>query len=647
MCLALIVAAGAVSPGVAGCGSSSRTGSVDATGDAGTAQLDAGGDAGAADAPTCPASCDDKNDCTIDSCDPLTYQCVHAPVADGTKCEDGNTCTINDICQGGLCFSGPYKSCTAIDHCHEAGVCSPKTGECSNPNSANGKACDDGSKCTYSDQCNAGVCAGTPLVCVGSATCDPASGTCPGFPTALSAQIFENVMGPTNGNGLVRTPDGRIFLAGSFFNTTDLGSGSMTTDVPRGQSNTDLFIAQLDPSAEKALWTQTFPGPQAQYVTTFAANGAGQLGIVGSLNGGFVFATDVPELDALYDGDQYILGASSTDGSGQWARRVNLGTKNLGSTISVGLHGIAGDPQTNAFVVCGTANKDGTDLDPTLKGQWQGGTDVVLARVDGATGATTWATQVGGTNNEDCASVATDAQSNLYVVGSYRFGSVVKFGSLDPLPMVDNPNAAWMLLAKLDSAGHALWARGLGTGQQAIVPTAMLVLGNDDVVLAGAVQSGDLTLEGQGLGGNTFVGRFSGATGHAWIKGIGVAGSGWVVTVTAMAEGADGGVLMTGNYFNSFTLGATTMPAPDTLGGTFVVQLDSNGGVRGAKGYGDPTYGNGAVGVIGRTDGTGDEKDSSLLLTWFQGAMQLGQPVGLLNASSTKTTAMCVAKLAP
>jgi hypothetical protein len=639
------VVAGLALVGLAGCGNSARTPKVDAAGD--TSPTDAVGDSVVTDAPTCPASCDDKNDCTTDSCDPNTFQCVHAPVADGTSCEDGNTCTINDLCQGGLCFSGPYKTCTAIDQCHESGVCSPGTGECSNPNSANGKACDDGLKCTYSDQCNAGVCKGTLLACVGSAICDPDSGSCPGFPTALSAQIFENVEGPSNSNGFVRAPDGRIFVAGSFFSTTDLGSGPITTPPPSDRSTTNIFIAQLDPSTEEALWTQAFLGPQQEYVTAFAVNGAGQFGLVGSFAGAITVGDT--KLKALSAGDQYILGADATNsGMVPWARRTNLiatGDAGGGSLLRTGLRGIAGDPQTSAFVLCGTATTAGTDLEPSLSGKYQGGTDVVLANLNGATGKTNWAIQVGGTNDEDCAAVAMDAQSNTYVLGTYRFGSLVSFPGLAPLPMVGAPRAAWMFLAKLDSSGKGLWLRSFGTGGQAIVPTAVLALGNDDIVVAGTIQYGDLLLDGEDLGGSAaFVGRFSGATGHAWIKGIGKGGN---LTVTALAEGADGGVLLTGNYFNACTLGTTAMPAPAISGGTFAAQLDSNGGVRAAKGYGDPTSGNTAAGVIGWTDGTGDEKDSSLLLISFIGKLNMGPPVGLLSASSITTSAMCVAKLAP
>jgi len=64
-----------------------------------------------------------------------------------------------------------------------------------------------------------------------------------------------------------------------------------------------------------------------------------------------------------------------------------------------------------------------------------------------------------------------DAQSNTYVVGTYRFGSEVTFGNTT-LPMVDHTGpTAWMYLAKVDSDKSWKWAKGIGTGDQSITPT--------------------------------------------------------------------------------------------------------------------------------------------------------------------------------
>jgi hypothetical protein len=53
-------------------------------------------------------------------------------------------------------------TCTALDQCHDPGVCDTGTGTCSNPNKANGSACSDGSACTVGDSCLAGACVGGP-----------------------------------------------------------------------------------------------------------------------------------------------------------------------------------------------------------------------------------------------------------------------------------------------------------------------------------------------------------------------------------------------------------------------------------------------------------------------------------------------------
>jgi hypothetical protein len=96
-------------------------------------------------------------------CDPNTGECSYAPVADGIACNDGDACTQTDSCVAGICTGSNPVSCTSSDSCHEAGVCDPSTGECSDPSAPDGTACSDGDACTLSDACVAGVCtSGSP-----------------------------------------------------------------------------------------------------------------------------------------------------------------------------------------------------------------------------------------------------------------------------------------------------------------------------------------------------------------------------------------------------------------------------------------------------------------------------------------------------
>jgi hypothetical protein len=649
LCATTIVAFSFALVGPAGCGSSASAPSVDAAGEISPAAVDAGVDSVAidaqtvVDAPTCPASCDDTNDCTIDSCDPNTFQCVHTWVADGTSCEDGNACSINDVCQGGLCYSGPYRSCAAIDQCHIAGVCTPKTGKCSNPNSPAGTPCDDGNTCTVGDQCLEGVCAGAVRVCPGQNVCDEATGVCrnpsglPVFPTAISEFVFENAYGPVHGNGLARSPDGSVFAAGSFQDNSDLGSGPVNTSDPRGANNTDVFLARLDPSTGKAIWTQTFGDAMKQDVTSFAVNGGGQIGIVGPLQGEWTVGT--MDLERVLKGDYYVLGASVTDGTGQWARRVNLGGN--GS-----LRAIAGDPNASRFVLCGTTTNAATDLSAALV--WQGGEDIVLASLVAGIGDTGWAQQIGGINDEECQAVAIDGHSNIYLVGSYRFGSTVAIGGLPPLPMVDQTGTAqWLFVAKLDSAGNALWSRYYGQGQQvqtasAVMPAAT-ASGGDGLVLAGTV-TGTSSFAGVTVDSGSFVAMLDGSKGDVlWVRSLGTGGG---ASVTSFSANSVGNIVVAGNYGDALTLGGTVLPRPYNVAGAFVALLDATGNFLAAIGYGDPQYSNQAVGVMTNPTGSGVDKDATLFLASFRTQMELGQPVGTLVASSPQQ-AIAALKLAP
>jgi hypothetical protein len=133
-----------------------------------------------------PIVCDSVDQCLmIGVCDPATGHCSMVMVGDGAACEDGNGCTRNDTCQGGLCVPGAPVVCQPLDQCHAAGACDPGTGACTNPLLENGTACDDGDACTQADVCAEGVCVGAdPVTCTAldqchvAGACDPATGAC-------------------------------------------------------------------------------------------------------------------------------------------------------------------------------------------------------------------------------------------------------------------------------------------------------------------------------------------------------------------------------------------------------------------------------------------------------------------------------------
>jgi hypothetical protein len=129
-------------------------------------------------------SCDDNNDCTMDTCD-LVAGCQNMPLT-GTSCNDNNSCTQTDTCQAGVCTGSNQVSCPGATNCRGAQKCNSATGACEGATQPDGTACDDGNKCNTGDTCQAGVCTAgstvvmcpTPLPCHLMGACIPSSGMC-------------------------------------------------------------------------------------------------------------------------------------------------------------------------------------------------------------------------------------------------------------------------------------------------------------------------------------------------------------------------------------------------------------------------------------------------------------------------------------
>lgn len=115
-------------------------------------------------------------ECWIGFCDPATQGCSANPSKSGTACSDGDACTTADECDGaGTCKPGQPVQCPS-DACN-AGVCSAITGACTLDPSSETTGCDDGQTCTDADHCDGlGKCVGGPwnttCGCNADAMCD-------------------------------------------------------------------------------------------------------------------------------------------------------------------------------------------------------------------------------------------------------------------------------------------------------------------------------------------------------------------------------------------------------------------------------------------------------------------------------------------
>lgn len=135
-----------------------------------------------------------------EKCDGTLFTCpadLHIP--DGSGCDDGSLCTPSDTCQAGVCRGTGTPPCDPIDQCHDRGTCNPLTGACSAPPKTDGSACNDGNACSQTDTCQAGACVGGNYKsCVASDQChtpgcDPSTGACTSTVKADGASCNDGV----------------------------------------------------------------------------------------------------------------------------------------------------------------------------------------------------------------------------------------------------------------------------------------------------------------------------------------------------------------------------------------------------------------------------------------------------------------------
>lgn len=169
---------------------------------------------------TSAIDCNDGNPCTNDSCNPLTG-CAY--VFNTSPCSDGNACTTNDTCNGaGVCMGGSAPVCNDGNLCTDDS-CVPATG-CLFVNNA--ATCNDGNACTINDACSGGACIGGPAMacndnnpCTDDA-CDSGSGC-----------VYVNNTAPCSDLSVCTTVD--VCIGGSCVGSTPLNcndSNACTTD---------------------------------------------------------------------------------------------------------------------------------------------------------------------------------------------------------------------------------------------------------------------------------------------------------------------------------------------------------------------------------------------------------------------------------
>ena len=522
----------------------------------------------------------------------FTFKAAFDPCAaansNGVDCSDGNPCTIGDKCQNQVCVGGAPKSCAAIDSCHKDGVCDQVTGQCSAPVWGDGHVCADKDLCTTGSACTAGVCAGSAKTCQAQDVCH-AAGTC-----SLADGSCSNPAGNENGDCSTSGLN-----ADKCATASTCQAGACLTATSKACTTPGSCHTTVGAACDSATGNCSYPsvldgtvcsGADLCLVSTCSSGTCGQ-GVPTScvasdachVAGSCVSPTGCPAQTVK----DCAWGTSCSLPSGD-CKKTCPAPKYAKQFGVASLSGLAVDPAGNQLVVSSlynTVNFNGASLTSL------GGSDIVLAKLDPATGAVAWTKQFSGSTADE-AGTADQAASGVAVghtligvIGTYSGGLQV--------------NSTTHLVGGADSVDFFMVTDLSGVGQRAIPidtkgGSIQTIAGNpasDDFVLCGYA-SGSMTALGLtatyatgDTGADIVIAKVDGTTGiQRWAHqytGVGTA------FCNAVAMDANGVVYASGTFNGTST--GTGLPTTYTSAvlAIWVAEFDTTGAISVIKSYTD------------------------------------------------------------
>ena len=337
---------------------------------------------------------------------------------------------------------------------------------------------------------------------------------------------------------------GNVLVAGNFAGAIDFGSNGGPLVSAGG---TDVFVAKLDPSGGY-VWANGYGDHTNQGATGVAVDTAENATIVGYYNGTIDFGGG-PLVST--GGTNLFAVELSQSGGHVWSE--GFGNSGLASATGVVVDG--SNQLATAVLLTGYCS-GAVDFGDAGTATAMFGSDAVVAKLAGNSGAAVWLDSAGATEvGASGSSVAVGRDGNVFAIGD--FGGQISFGG-SPL-QASGSQDVWLL--SVTSSGSYGWSKQFGMGGTfnsafgigvAVDPFGnVVVTGN----FSGAVDLGGSALASTGT--DVFLGKLDASGTHVWSQRFGALTSATpgVAWPGGVAADAAANVVIAGRFSGSIDFG--------------------------------------------------------------------------------------------
>ncbi|HSD13510.1 MAG TPA: T9SS type A sorting domain-containing protein [Flavobacterium sp.] len=246
--------------------------------------------------------------------------------------------------------------------------------------------------------------------------------------------------------------NGEIYVSGHFQGTVDFDPSVATANlVCTGYLYSDMFIAKYDNNGNY-IWAKAIGGDNGwEYTHSLAVKSNGELCITGRFNGIADFDPSAATVNLTNTGnDDIFIAKYDTNGNYLWAKSMQAS-----ESYSLALNSIGEIYITGNFI-------NTVDFDPsaaTANLTAAGNNDIFFAKYDN-NGNYLWAKAIGGTSSDVGLFLVLNSSNEIYITGYFR--DSVDFDPSAAATTLTSLGNGDVFLAKYDSSGNYLWAKGMG-----------------------------------------------------------------------------------------------------------------------------------------------------------------------------------------